>query len=261
MKHNQTLVSCYEDFMELCSSFRLLDRKHNLDEFLKFVHAGIFNQVPFGSSLIDYSSGKYLYMSNNTEEILSYSKEDYMFGLEFQYNNLLTEDRKIFNLHIFPDILQFLSTIPVNEYKLYRFSFNYRFYRKDGCIMKLLQHSTYLDPSPCGRPLLNRVIYSDITHFKNDGQMSLTISYQSKGRGFIPVFKKRYNPQPETNISRRELEVLKLCLQGLSSKLIADKLFLSVHTVKNHKRNMMEKTASKNISEVISYAIDKKLFQ
>ena len=89
--------------------------------------------------------------------------------------------------------------------------------------------------------------------------MSLTISYPTDGRGYIPVYKKRYNPIQNKHLSGRELEILRLSLQGLSSKLIADKLYLSIHTVKNHKRNMMERTASKNISELINFALKKKL--
>jgi DNA-binding CsgD family transcriptional regulator len=89
--------------------------------------------------------------------------------------------------------------------------------------------------------------------------MSLTIFYLEKDRGFIPVFRKKYNPKLSDQISSRELEILNLSFKGLSSKLIADKLFLSIHTVKNHKRNMMEKTASRNISELINFGIRNKL--
>lgn len=259
MKSNQPLVSCYEDFLNICSSYHLPQNKIRLEEFLVLEKPGLFDQLPFGSSLIDYSSRQYLYLSQNAEEILSYDPDDYKQGIGFQYNKLLPEDRHIFGEHIFPDILRFLSTIPQSEYGKYRFSFSFRFYRKDGCISNILQHSTYLEPNICGRPLLNLVVFSDITFYKTDNWMSLTISYFTKEKGYIPLFRKRYNPQPIKLISKRELEILQLSLKGLSSKLIADKLFLSIHTIKNHKRNMMEKTSSKNISELINYALKNKL--
>lgn len=259
MKTNPSLVTCYEDFLDLCSSFRLPAGNHTIENLLLFERPGVFEQLPFGSSLIDYTSRQYLYMSHNTEEILSYSKEDYSHGINFQYNNMLPEDRHVFSENIFPDILRFLLTIPRQDYKFYRFSFTYRYYRKDGCITNLLQHSTYLEPGPAGNPLLNRVVFSDITYYKSDCRMSLTISYLTKDKGYIAIYKKRYNPLAKTFISDRELEILKLSLKGLSSKLIAEKLFISIHTVKNHKRNMMERTASKNISELINFALKNRL--
>jgi DNA-binding CsgD family transcriptional regulator len=259
MKTNPALISCYEDFLDLCSTFRLPAGNHTIENLQVFERPGVLEQLPFGSSLIDYTSGQYLYLSHNTEEILSYSKEDYLHGIYFQYNNMLPEDRQVFSKIMFPDILRFLMSIPRKDYELYRFSFTYRYYRKDGCIANLLQHSTYFEPGPDGNPLLNRVVFSDITYFKSDCRMSLTISYLTKDKGYIAIYKKRYNPLAKTFISDRELEILKLSLKGLSSKLIAEKLFISIHTVKNHKRNMMERTASRNISELINFALKNRL--
>jgi DNA-binding CsgD family transcriptional regulator len=37
--------------------------------------------------------------------------------------------------------------------------------------------------------------------------------------------------------------------------MIADKLNLSIHTVKNHKRNSMDKTMTHNIAELIHLCI------
>ena len=53
------------------------------------------------------------------------------------------------------------------------------------------------------------------------------------------------------NITPRELEILDLLSRGLSSKEIAEKLFISPHTVEYHRRQMLKKTDSKNIAELI----------
>ena len=55
--------------------------------------------------------------------------------------------------------------------------------------------------------------------------------------------------------TKRELEVLKLTLQELSGNQIANKLFISAKTVEKHKRNLMEKTRSKNFIGVIKYGL------
>lgn len=61
------------------------------------------------------------------------------------------------------------------------------------------------------------------------------------------------------SFSERELEVLGLVCKGLSTKEIADKLFISSRTVEKHRANLMTKTDAKNIIEVIIYAVKHKL--
>lgn len=55
-------------------------------------------------------------------------------------------------------------------------------------------------------------------------------------------------------ITPREREVLDLLSRGLSSKVIAETLFISPHTVDFHRRQMLKKTQSKNIAELIGNA-------
>lgn len=50
-------------------------------------------------------------------------------------------------------------------------------------------------------------------------------------------------PQSGATLSQRELDVLKLVVAGLSNQEIADKLVVSVETVKTHMRHIMEKMA------------------
>lgn len=56
-------------------------------------------------------------------------------------------------------------------------------------------------------------------------------------------------------ITKSELKVLRLMADGFSSKQIADKLFLSEHTVKNHRKSMLFKTESNSSSELVKRAI------
>ena len=53
------------------------------------------------------------------------------------------------------------------------------------------------------------------------------------------------------NLSHRELEIVRLIEAGLSSKEIAEKLFLSVHTVNTHRSNILEKSGKSQISDLI----------
>ncbi len=56
-------------------------------------------------------------------------------------------------------------------------------------------------------------------------------------------------------LSEREIEIIKLLADGLSSKEIANKLFISSRTVETHKNNIISKLNLKNNVELVKYAI------
>ncbi len=61
-------------------------------------------------------------------------------------------------------------------------------------------------------------------------------------------------------LTDREKEVLRLILKEYSNQEIADELFISVRTVDAHKRNLLDKTGSKNVAGLVIYAVDRQLF-
>jgi DNA-binding CsgD family transcriptional regulator len=50
--------------------------------------------------------------------------------------------------------------------------------------------------------------------------------------------------------TRRQLEIMSLISRGMTTKEIAANLFLSADTVKNHRKNILKMTGSKNVVEV-----------
>jgi DNA-binding CsgD family transcriptional regulator len=61
--------------------------------------------------------------------------------------------------------------------------------------------------------------------------------------------------QENDELTSREKEVLKLVALGFSNKAIAEKLFISIHTVITHRKNITEKTGIKSISGLTVYSI------
>lgn len=57
------------------------------------------------------------------------------------------------------------------------------------------------------------------------------------------------------SFSKRETQVMKLTIKELSGLEIANKLCISPKTVEKHKRNLMDKTGSKNFIGVIRHAL------
>jgi two-component system NarL family response regulator len=64
---------------------------------------------------------------------------------------------------------------------------------------------------------------------------------------------------PAPALTSRELEVLKLVAKGMSNREIADDLYISENTVKNHVRNILEKLHLHSRMEAVIYAVREKL--
>ena len=62
-------------------------------------------------------------------------------------------------------------------------------------------------------------------------------------------------------VSRREKEVLQLIVDGLTNPQIAEKLFISLHTVDSHRKNLLAKFNVNNTASLIRVAIKNNLVE
>lgn len=62
-------------------------------------------------------------------------------------------------------------------------------------------------------------------------------------------------------LSSREVEIIQLVAEGMSNKEIADRLFLSVHTITTHRKNIMSKLGVNNTAGLVMFAIRQNLIK
>jgi DNA-binding NarL/FixJ family response regulator len=67
-------------------------------------------------------------------------------------------------------------------------------------------------------------------------------------------------PLAPPKLTERELQILRLVAKGLGNREIAQQLFISENTVKNHIRNILEKLQLHSRMEAVIYAVREKLF-
>lgn len=110
-------------------------------------------------------------------------------------------------------------------------------------------------------------INSFLTKQCDKDEISSAIIASSKGEKFFCnkvldiILEKHLSKDDEddckpTELTVREIEVVKLIAEGNSSKEIADHLHLSPHTVYTHRKNVMRKLKIKSASELILYAVN-----
>ena len=60
-------------------------------------------------------------------------------------------------------------------------------------------------------------------------------------------------------LGEREIEIIKLLAQGLTSSEMSEKLYISEHTVKTHRKNILKKTGLHNTYQLIQFALNNKI--
>jgi len=64
----------------------------------------------------------------------------------------------------------------------------------------------------------------------------------------------------KAQLTKREMEVLREVARGASNKQIADRLYISVHTVRNHVHNILEKLDVNNRGEAAKWMVENDLY-
>lgn len=129
--------------------------------------------------------------------------------------------------------------------------------------LKVMMLSMFDNPA-----LLNDLMHSNIDGFvlKNKGKDELVYAIEQIARGqvyFSPEIMQHLLGFRKSNslprLTLREIEVIKLLDEGLSSSQMACKLNISENTIETHRRNILRKTDTHSATELLRYARDNKL--
>lgn len=212
--------------------------------------------VLFSNCLIDYSGRQFSCVHGHCMKQNNCLKVDQFHDrLFFQELHFHPADRVLWCDEVFPDIFKFMYSEPNAESFEYRFIFNHRYIRKDGSVSQFMHEGALTFENETWLPILNLKVFLEIADIKSDATIVFTLFRYSDENGFRKIFNKVYGTTCKSFLSKRELEIIRLCHEGLSSKMIAERLNRSIHTIKNHKRHSMEKTMTHNITELIHFCI------
>lgn len=229
---------------------RILDINHHFH--------GIFHHTIPMIYLMDYTTGKYVTVSKTVKTTLGYEPEHFTNGgLDFTLEHYHKADLQLFNEEIFPDRLAVLKKIPPAEHVNYIFSYNFRFRNKEKKDVNVLQRNCFIKSDDKGNPLMSLGMVMTIDHYKSCNPVVQVIEkIDNDSKEFQTVYKKAFYLHEEDKIfTKREKEVLLWMADGLTSREIAEKLFVSENTVINHRRNMQEKSNTKNAAGLVGFAL------
>jgi DNA-binding CsgD family transcriptional regulator len=211
--------------------------------------------------LLDYTTGKYAFVSRQCQALSLPYEKMMAGGVDFVLERYHEGDLRLFNEQIFPDRLKMLKEIPAEEHKDHIFSFSYRIKNGKGEYVNLIQRNSFIQSDENGNPLLSLGVVTNIDHFKEPNPVIQLLEKVDSETGSVELVAKNtyYLNEEHKTFTKREKEILLYLADGLTSRQIADKLFLSEHTIINHKRNMHHKSNTQNTAALINFAFSQHL--
>lgn len=212
---------------------------------------------PYFWFIPDNSKMSIVETSDNIHELTNFKKDEWKkYEPEF-LSKIMHEEDWIYFLGGVQYMLQYLEKIPVSERKNYRFNIYARIKNiKSEYRWMVIQFPKIIYNNE-GRGLSSLIVVSDLSHFSivNQPVMTMIDTTNSRKPFYKAIVEKNEITVNTANITKREREILALMINGKTTPEIAEKLFISYHTVENHKKNLRVKTSSKTSAELIYYVL------
>jgi DNA-binding CsgD family transcriptional regulator len=202
--------------------------------------------------LIEIASQKYHFVGRRQMQITGYSNAELIEqGLGFFFECLHPEDAAIIVNGVYPDFRRACGSIAREDVTRILMQYNFRFKRKDGKYVNLLEQLSIASVDSEGNPslLLGNII--SLNH-ADTLPVQCAIKLCPADELARTLFSRNYrnNSQPIGPLSTRERQILSLLALGKNSRTIAAELCISRHTVDTHRRALLRKLQCRSVVEL-----------
>lgn len=164
------------------------------------------------------------------------------------------EDQEAFG-QLYYLCLQGLLSLPIPTAGIGHFCIRYRMRKKDGSYLPILETNNILAcDAQNGFPLVNLAQISILEGSELGKPVQYYFNIKDEG-GSIETMRgwlSQYDSNPHV-FSENEIKMARLLKQGMTSNEIADKIFLSKHTIDKYRKNLLEKTQTRNTPQLVDY--------
>lgn len=194
------------------------------------------------------------FVSESMTDVLGYPQEE--LTLERLIQVIHPDDLPHF-INFEATVTDFWKRLPPEKVMKYKSRYDYRIKKKDGSYLRVLQQIVTIQSDEDGAVLRTFVVHTDITHLKKNTRMVLSFIGLDGEPSYIDVDPiQKLIPSPEI-LTQREKQVLGLLAQNMNSRQIAANLNISWSTVTTHRKNMLRKTKTSSVLELVQLAINK----
>jgi len=203
------------------------------------------------------SDQSFEYVSKNFSPATGLLAEDMIGGgMKFWWGRMHPDEIEVW-LKSLQDLMVYtMENIALEDRRRMTYTWNYRIKDSNDSFKNIIQHTTPMFFDEQGKPIIGLAHYSVL-----EAHEILPIQASAKilniNEEYETLFYQNYGGQKviSESVSPRERDVLRLLILGYSSQEISEKLSISEHTVKTHRKNAMSKTNSKNIAQLVATCI------
>ena len=234
-----------KEYLELLSSFHF--DESNLDYTLLDKHRVMLTELAkvsnSGITVFDTYQKTHVFASYNFIDLFGYCVD----GID---DRIPHEDSlSLFQNAIVALKYLFSNKVNVKDFKMIS---EYRMRNASNSYVRVVEQLSTLETDKAGNPWLSLSVIDlspDQTEFK-----SVKCNIVNLMDNTFFSIQDLYSGNKETELTPREVEILRLIKDGLLSKEISDRLFISVHTVNTHRQRILEKLDADNSMEAVKYA-------
>lgn len=203
--------------------------------------------------VLERKNNTFLYMSPNFSKFWGYNPSSLKTrqSREFLVRHLHSDDIAAF-MEAQDKIIEFLYTTLSDKERLhYKYICELRALHK-GVWTRIVSQHWLLGISSDNTPVVMGVV--DLSPNQNSNQPFSIRLINSKTGEIVSFPFPAHENTISNSLSNRELEILKMAGEGMLSKEISEKLFISIHTVNGHRQKILRKMKVQNLAEAINLA-------
>lgn len=203
-----------------------------------------------GTGIFDLSKREMIFYSSNFGELLGYKPPDYKDIGQMFFGGKIHPDDAIKCSISGVSVLKLFGHFSSDEKLNHKVIREYRMLNSQNQYVRLIEQYQVLELDLKGQIWLMLSIV-DISPDQEELKECKSQLLNFRTGKIIPL---ENTPKAELELTKRELEILKLVKEGFLSKEISDKLSISVHTVNTHRQKFLGKLGANNSFEAVMFA-------
>lgn len=255
-KKNLDLFSeIFETHKEYCGTVieKHIEKLKELDEYLPRMQSFFI--------VTNTSTQTYPFVSKNFEYALGLDIQKMTtIGAPYWFSHFHPDDIVIW-MRALEDLMVFTMTkIPIEERPKLSYTWNFRVKNSKGEYLNTFEHQTPTYFDELGKPIIG-IAHQSIIGGSEERPIIASIKKLNLKNEYETIFYKNYSQKLLTiTLTNREKDVVRLLALNKTSIEIAENLFISVHTVSVHRKNILAKLNFENTKELVQYCLVHQLF-
>ena len=255
-----SMHNIYEAYLnELKSSSEISKEeiKDILQQFSAMPNQGISSNMLF--YILNLHTLKYEFVSPASASLTGHSPRDfYDKGTALLPELLHPSDFDQLATNLFPKMNQVVTDLAGPDRGKAIFELHYRMRHINGKIINCVEQSSYAKFDAHFSPLISSGIVMEVSAFTAYQGVRGLVRLLKDNEQFT-IFEQSHNYTNDYGLTKREKEIILLISQGKTSKEIAEKLFISDHTARQHRKNILKKLEVNSSGDLVRLAIENRI--